>query len=293
MKNLYVVLFILLSACSDTNPFDFVSSSPVVLDPENISTSQFHESVNYLSDDLETIVFTRSTKDFSESSIYTASFRHGKWSSPEKLPFSDSNFDAGFSLAPSNESAFFTSKRDPNDSMLSAKWNIWQVNYRNDQMWGKPVVVPSPLNSQGEECCLTMNERGQALFSSNRDGSWDIYEAEYSGGGFSGVKKVSTVINSTNGEWPAFINSEGDLLIFSSIRKLGIGGDDLYLSRKTLGRWGAPILLDSRINTQRFEDNPLLSYDGRYLLFSSSRDTAFSKDVSNIYVVLASEFISE
>lgn len=293
MKNLSVVLFFSLSACSDVNPFDDVPPSPVVLDPENISTSQFHESVNYLSDDLKTIIFTRSTRDFGESAIYRASFEQGKWSMPEKLPFSDSNYDAGFSLAPSNNSVFYTSKRDPKNSMLSNEWNIWQVDYGNNHRWGEPVVVPSPLNSQGEECCLTMNERGQALFSSNRDGSWDIYEAEYSESGFREVRKISAIINSTDGEWPAFINAKGNLLIFSSIRKTGIGGDDLYLTRKSQGSWGAPTLLDSRINTQSYEDNPLLSHDGRYFLYSSSRDTPFSKGVSNIYVVLASEFISE
>ncbi len=293
MRNLCLVLFFLLSACSDDSPFDAVSPSPVVLDPQNISTPQFHESVNYLSDDLKTIIFTRSTREFDESAIYSATFEQGKWNLPEKLPFSNSNYDAGFSLSPSNTSAFYTSKRDPNESMLSNEWNIWRVDYGSDHKWGEAVVVPPPLNSQGEECCLVINKDGQVFFSSNRDGSWDIYEAEFSRAGFSDIRKLSAIVNSENGEWPAFINEKGNLLIFSSIRKTGLGGDDLYFTRKSQGAWDAPILLDSRINTQSYEDSPLLSNNDEYFLYSSSRDTPFSKGVSNIYVVLASDYISE
>ncbi len=289
MEVKYIVLLVLLFGCQEPYPnesaFRAANTEPLILDIGNISTRAFHESLNYLSKDGKTIYFSRSDQEFQTSTLYVAQFAKGKWSTPKRLPFSSTDYNANLYFAPNEKTAFFTSKRHPNTEQLSKEWNIWTIDFNKEGAWGKPKVLPPPINSTHFECCLTMNQNGLAYFSSNRDGSWDIYEAQYSNNTFSNVKKLDNIVNSSKGEWPGYINEAGDVLLFSSIRKEGLGGDDLYITKKIEDTWTRPICLDSTINSASYEDNPRLSQDSQYLLFSSWRDTEFSKGVSNIFYV--------
>jgi len=64
------------------------------------------------------------------------------------------------------------------------------------------------------------------------------------------------------------INENGDMLFFSSNMEGGFGGNDLYVSKKVGGKWGAPENLGSEINTPGNEIFPFINKDGT-LYFSS------------------------
>jgi len=281
-----ILIVTILSGCEGTiekEPFSNTISEPQLLGPNIISSSTFHESVNFYDSNKRIIYFTRSDTKFKTSTLYSSKHENGTiWSKPEMLSFSGEHYDAGFSLFSKKETAYFTSKRDPVKKGLSKEWNIWKVN-KNKGKWTKPEVLAHPINSDSSECCFIANEKGQAFFSSNRDGSWDIYQVEISNNNFNGLKKLDAKINSNNGEWPGFINNQGNILIFSSIRKSGVGGDDLYISQKIGETWSKPTLLNTIINSANYEDSPLITQDGNFLLFSSWKKTEFSNGVSNIY----------
>ncbi|WP_411030527.1 hypothetical protein [Spongiimicrobium sp. 3-5] len=288
MKTNYIILYLLLIGCNEIDkeqPFEGIANTPTVLDWGNISTNEFHESVNYISEDGSILYFTRSNKGFETSTLYSAQFVNGKWEAAKKMPFSGSYYDAGLHFTSNENRAFFTSKRNPNKPNLSEAWNIWSISKRQDGSWGEPDIIPPPINSTGMECCLTMNKKGETFFSSDRDGSWDIYQATYRDNKFINVKKLNQNVNSKNGEWPSYINEKGDLLLISSIRKTGLGGDDVYLINKENGDWGKPILLDTTINSSAYEDSPILSHNGKYFLFSSWKNTENSEKLSNIYCI--------
>lgn len=284
----YLVLPILylLFACQSQRthnaPLADISEEPQILGPGVISTSAFHESVNAISEKQDTLYFSRADKGFERSTLFFSSFVNGKWETPDTLPFSGNHYDAGLSFTPNQTTAFFTSKRPPNKEGLSKAWNIWKVQLKN-QSWGSPEVLDFPINSDSLECCLTMNDQGDAYFASNRSGSWDIYYSQYANESFAQVSKISDAINTTAGEWPSYIVDGGTMLLFSSIRKEGLGGDDLYLSHNNARAWSKPQLLAAPINSSSYEDSPLLSKDGQILLYSSWRETSFSKGMSNIY----------
>jgi outer membrane protein OmpA-like peptidoglycan-associated protein len=61
------------------------------------------------------------------------------------------------------------------------------------------------------------------------------------------------------------------IIIFSSRRKDGFGGSDLYFTRRqTDNSWTTPENLGDKINTPFDETSPFLSHDGRTLYFSSN-----------------------
>ena len=281
-----VLIATIVVGCKETiekEPFSNSVSQPQLLGLNVISSTTFHEGVNFYDSDNHVIYFTRSDKEFKSSTLYSSKFKsEAIWSEPEILPFSGEYYDAGLSFYPNKETAYFTSKRDPLKKGLSKEWNIWKVE-KTKGKWGIPEALPHPINSDSLECCLTVNEKGQAFFSSNRDGSWDIYQVDFYQDGFSNLKKLSSEVNSENGEWPGFINSQGNTLAFSSIRESGVGGDDLYITKKNRESWSRPTLLNTVINSVSFEDSPLMTQDGNFLLFSSWKKIEFSDGVSNIY----------
>ncbi len=79
-------------------------------------------------------------------------------------------------------------------------------------------------------------------------------------------------INGRNSnEMSATITNNGELLIFSSDRKEGYGGFDLWMSKKLPnGIWGNPINMGPNINTEYDEAFPKFSQNQSFLTFSSN-----------------------
>ena len=87
---------------------------------------------------------------------------------------------------------------------------------------------------------------------------------------FSKPEKLDFRVNSQGDEIAASISSDGNTLFFSSNRKGGFGGKDIYYTKKTIdGKWSVPVNAGSSINTIYDEDYPNLSPDNGTLYFSS------------------------
>ena len=81
---------------------------------------------------------------------------------------------------------------------------------------------------------------------------------------------MSEAVNSKGFESSATISANGNTLFFSSKRKGGLGGKDIYMTRKLpTGKWAKAQNLGSNVNTPYDEDFPNLFYDGTTLYFSS------------------------
>ena len=71
-------------------------------------------------------------------------------------------------------------------------------------------------------------------------------------------------------ESAATISADGQTLFFASRRTGGLGGKDIYMTRKLpTGEWALPQNLGDVVNTPYDEDFPNLFYDGQTLYFSS------------------------
>ena len=58
---------------------------------------------------------------------------------------------------------------------------------------------------------------------------------------------------------------------FSSNRPGGYGDADIYVAEREGGVWQKPRNLGATINSAAKDTGPMLSYDGRYLFFTSTR----------------------
>lgn len=108
------------------------------------------------------------------------------------------------------------------------------------------------------------------------DADYQIYNLKYT---YKAPKKRSYPnpvnldgINQKNSnEISATITNDGNLIIFSSDRKGGYGGYDLWMSRKLpTGAWGIAVNLGSKINTSFDETYPIFKGDEGSFVFSSN-----------------------
>lgn len=98
----------------------------------------------------------------------------------------------------------------------------------------------------------------------------DIYEAGIKDFKFKKKVKMGDNVNSKGFESAATISADGNTLFFASHREGGLGGKDIYMTRKLpTGDWALPQNLGENINTKYDEDFPNLFYDGTTLYFSS------------------------
>lgn len=121
----------------------------------------------------------------------------------------------------------------------------------------------------------------QLVFSSDRDGNFDIYQVDLAASvsilsflrdGMTKIGKKLTLNSPANDHAPFVF---GNVMVFASDRAGGYGGYDLYYSRYEEGDWSAPQNFGPKINSPADEFRPVLSdhpqYENRLMIFSSNR----------------------
>ncbi len=155
--------------------------------------------------------------------------------------------------------------------------DIWQSSRQDDQ-WEEAVNLGPPVNTPDfGEGSQAISPDGKTLyFAANwGDGEkirgWDIYETEHSDSGWTTPRMLPKPVNTRSYESQPCISADGRMLFFSSRRKGGYGGKDLYVSyRKEDCSWGKPRNLGPVINTPGDEEVPFIHADGKTLYFGSN-----------------------
>lgn len=130
----------------------------------------------------------------------------------------------------------------------------------------------SLINSPYDDQVVGLSYNADKLFIYFDDikNTGDIYEADIDNFRFKKKIKMGKSVNSKGFESSASISADGNTLFFASKRDGGLGGKDIYMTRKLpTGEWAQPQNLGSNINSQYDEDFPNLFYDGTTLYFSS------------------------
>ena len=87
-------------------------------------------------------------------------------------------------------------------------------------------------------------------------------------------RNMGRAINSNGWESQPCMSADGMTLYFTSNRKGGFGGKDIWYTRLQDGMWSEPINLGPNINTPGNELFPSVTEDGR-LYFSSDNHEGF------------------
>ncbi len=121
-------------------------------------------------------------------------------------------------------------------------------------------VLPSSISADKQEIYLVKGE----------DDARDIYYTRFDGTFWTKMEPLNSEINSPRAETHACISPDGQTLYFTSNRRGGIGGLDVYKStRQVDGDWGPAENLGPVINSEFDEETPFVSADESILYFSS------------------------
>ncbi|PWE00160.1 OmpA family protein [Marinilabilia rubra] len=151
---------------------------------------------------------------------------------------------------------------------------------KTNQGWSAPVNIGAPVNSPFWESQPHFAADGQTLyFISNRGkgaGGKDIWQATIQGikedgtPYFGNLKNLGDTINTRGDENSPFLHHDGQTLYFSSNGHQGMGGMDLFMSRKDdQGTWTSPENMGYPINTSKDEIGLIVTARGDEAYFSS------------------------
>lgn len=146
--------------------------------------------------------------------------------------------------------------------------------------WIKPIELTTTIKTNFNMLPTYLSPDGTyMLLAANEDGITAIYESKYvlynkrDTGAWSPVKKLSKVIN-TGKVTHASLSPDGKTIYFTSDRKGGIGGLDIYkCDKKENGDWGDAENLGPKVNTPSNEDAPFFT-TANILFFSSGGHTS-------------------
>ncbi len=169
----------------------------------------------------------------------------------------------------------FTSRRENkyNDEMdISGEYdeNIYISYSEEGGPWSKPVSIGDNINTADHEASIGISVDGQKLFIYKSEEEGSIFVSDLVGDVWSKPKKLGPTINTKYRETHASLSADGTKLYFTSDRKGGYGGLDIYVAYKLLnGEWGEPKNLGPGINTPQDERAPYIHPDDITLYFSS------------------------
>lgn len=99
----------------------------------------------------------------------------------------------------------------------------------------------------------------------------DIYFLEYVNVRYKEPVNLGGDLNTEYHEWDTCIAQDESYMIYCSMMPGGQGEDDLYISfREENGSWGRPIHMGNEINSDKSENRPYVSPDGKYLFYTSN-----------------------
>jgi len=181
-------------------------------------------------------------------------------------------------LSPDEQELFYISDMPRNKTDTIKDIDIWYSKKLNGQ-WSQPINAGEQINSDKNEYYMSFTANGTIYFASNknaaanREHDFDIYKATKTKGKFDKPQKLSDAINTKRYEADVFIAPDESYIIFSTARKEGFGKGDLYISFKGAnGIWKKAKNMGAVINTVGHELCPFVTYDGKYLFYTSKQD---------------------
>ena len=235
------------------------------------------------------LVFTRkvlsSVGDYEHEDFFTSSrLSSTNWSKAEPLKGINTAFNEGApSISADGMTIIFTACASPRDgfgdregkgscdlfeSVYDPNVGLWSLGENlgapNSSSWESQPTLSADGNFLVFARARYSRGRGSDLFGALRgeDGKW--------GRPFSLPGKVNTAFE----EESPFLHPDGKTLYFSSNGHPGLGGLDIFVSRKgDDGLWGEPVNLGFPLNTHNNENSLLVEPGGSTAIFATNRSS--------------------
>ena len=253
-------------------------NEPEVFAPGIVSTGLYDRDVAIMPDGNE-FYFGVIVGNNTYSTIMVSKQIGGRWTRPEVVSFSGNPEYRELEpfISTDGKHFFFVSNRPDTarGETEGGDWDIWATD-RIDDGWGEPYNLGPPINTDDGEFFPSMTRDGTLYFT--RGGVLSranfIYRSRLENGAFSEAEKLGPEVNSTQGQFNAFIAPDESYIIVPTFgRQDSFGGTDYYICfRNKDDTWSDPINMGEKINTAGgMEWSPYVTPDGKYFFFMSIR----------------------
>ena len=193
------------------------------------------------------------------------------WTAPVLVPFSslDSYGDGCPFLMVDGKVLYFNSFRALEKDGKSGREKIWYVEKQGDK-WGKPRPVGEDINKLDLHWQTSVSANRNLYFGTDQG----IMRSQFLNGKHQKPEKITQIMNSKYTGGTPFVAPDESYIIFSSDNLPDSQGRrDLYIGyRRKNGSWTDPVHLGNTINTQHHDLCPIITYDGKFLLYLSRRN---------------------
>ncbi len=251
--------------------------NPVDYNPKNIGNivnSSDDEYINQYYPAEEKIVITNFHRFESlvSENVYVTYMIDSLWTMPKPLFENMDAKDIGAANVSADGSEIYFSTSSLYDGYGSC--DIYCVKF-TDGKWSAPHNINS-INSPEWESQPSISADGKELYfvrGNRKAGTTDMFVSYRDfEGNWSKAECLNTKINTDGNERSPFIHHDGKTLYFSSDKHLGMGGFDLFVSRRDAnGDWSEPVNLGYPLNSSYDEMNLVVSNDAVKAFISSQR----------------------
>lgn len=288
-KRISFLFLILFVCCIEDTPkqIDLHQSpdTPEIFAEGFISTDLYERDIA-ISAKGDEIIYTLGNYKQSFRSLVSIKKEGGQWGKKQILPFSGKYNDIEPFLSVDGQQLFFASTRPIDRDSARTDYNIW-VASRAGNTWGDPVPLDTLINSNKDEFYPAVSANGNLYFTATREdgaGREDIFLSKNTNGAYQPPKALDSTINTGVFEFNAYISPNEDVLIFSSFgRKDGLGGGDLYISRRAKnGAWETAKNMGKLVNSDKLDYCPFIDLPRNNFYFTSDRAEANNKEVESV-----------
>jgi outer membrane protein OmpA-like peptidoglycan-associated protein/tetratricopeptide (TPR) repeat protein len=264
--------------------------NPVAFDPKNLGAGvntaggEYYPSITV---DQQQLIITRRLKDErignqEQEDFYFSKLKDSVWQrAVNPGPPLNSLLNEGAPSVSADGKLVFFAACERQDG--KGKCDIYLSQFMADGSWTKPLNLGAPINTGAWETQPSFSSDGKTLYfirgySTREKGQvQDIYSSTFQADmTWSEPVPLSDTINTDGVEESVFIHPDNQTLYFSSDGHTGMGGLDIFVSRRLPnGRWGIPMNLGYPINTYSNENSMMVSPDGKTAYFSSNRKDGF------------------
>ncbi|WP_306643661.1 OmpA family protein [Sanyastnella coralliicola] len=269
-------------------------ASPVPFDPVNLGPGVNSEAPEYfpcITADSQTFLYTRLVKDNrvrggKQEDFYVSQRTNSGWGQGEPVREINSAFNEGApTLSADGQMLIYTACES-----YGGDWGPYYglgscdlfVAQRVGGRWMEVQNI-RPINSYDWDSQPSFSADGRTLYfirgkhTGQGIRKQDIYYAQIQDdGNWSKPKRIPGEVNTPFEEESVMIHPDGETLFFSSNGHPGMGGLDIFMSKKQPdGSWGTPVNLGYPINTGGDENSLLVDAAGVAAYFASDREGGY------------------
>lgn len=233
-----------------------------------------------ISADGETFFFTRRINGMDEDLYYAKRDSCGGWLAAKNMGAPPNSPDLESAQSISADGHYLFMMRCENRTVNG--WDLGGCDlymaYTADSLWSIPLSFGATINTPGYEGMPSLSgDNRELFFVSNRPdgyGGLDIWSSRFEHGLWQIPRNLGPEINTSSDETSPFIYADNSTLYFASKGHEGMGGHDLFMSRRINDTtWSKPVNLGWPINSPADDISLSLDANADTAYFATDRDS--------------------